>query len=718
MKKFLMRKNGITLIALVVTIIILLILAGISINIAINGGIIKRTMDSKEKSEIAKEKETISISGLTVQSGNEGKITSSELENEINTELNGETTATVHGNGPFYIKYKNSGRIYTLNGDLNGVNLLVDIENVNPDGTKKWESWPTVGDGTQDKPYQIQSIEDLTSFAKKVADSTNNGFSGKYIELKTNLDFYYEGYYIDSSRKDFGDINGDGTVGSLIEELTTSNGWAPIGYSYNYDDATESKGSWIQKDFSGNFIGNGNTISNLYIYRDNSKYNSCIGFFGKCTSANLKGIKLNNVNINTVLCSDVGGIVGLYDSTDENISKISDCSVSGNIIAQGYAGGIIGFKSGNKITISNCHNDANIKFANDCGGIVGELQSSATIENCYNTGNLEKNNPLGAAGYVGGIAGYTGGYSKDAIKATNCYNTGNILSNSHVGGIFGRASGCTAEYCYNTGKIEAYQGLGGIMGYSEGSYLYINHCYNNGEIVIRKIDPKITWDGAIDYVGGIAGGSATFNISYSYNTGNIKAEEIFNKSTLYNIGGIAGECEECDNCYNIGNIELSTNDTKDIIYNMPSCISGISGSDSKVSNVYNLGNIVINSKNNIVNIGKHQVYCISGISGEYSKVSNAYNLGKISINNLQYLSVGAITGNNSTDNLANNFFLKGTWNFGIGSYDNITNTDTDTTAKQVDTEEEMKSKMIAYFTTQPNWSTDANNTNNGYPVLK
>ena len=53
MKKYENKNLGITLIALVITIVILLILAGISISTLTNTGIFQKAKDAKEKSEVA-----------------------------------------------------------------------------------------------------------------------------------------------------------------------------------------------------------------------------------------------------------------------------------------------------------------------------------------------------------------------------------------------------------------------------------------------------------------------------------------------------------------------------------------------------------------------------------------------------------------------------------------------------------------------------------------
>ena len=57
------NKSGITLIALIITIIVLLILAGISIALVVgDNGVLTKATDSKQLSIIGKEKETISVS--------------------------------------------------------------------------------------------------------------------------------------------------------------------------------------------------------------------------------------------------------------------------------------------------------------------------------------------------------------------------------------------------------------------------------------------------------------------------------------------------------------------------------------------------------------------------------------------------------------------------------------------------------------------------------
>ena len=56
--------KGITLVALVITIIILLILAGISISALTNTGIFEKAKDAKEKSEVAEKQQSETLDWL------------------------------------------------------------------------------------------------------------------------------------------------------------------------------------------------------------------------------------------------------------------------------------------------------------------------------------------------------------------------------------------------------------------------------------------------------------------------------------------------------------------------------------------------------------------------------------------------------------------------------------------------------------------------------
>ena len=115
MKKTKLRgTKGITLIALVVTIVVLLILAGVSIAMLTGeDGIIKQAQRAKEENEIAEEKEKVNlaVSGAIARNSLE-RLTKEDLEAELD-DLVGEGNYTIEG--AYIVTFKKSGRSYTIN---------------------------------------------------------------------------------------------------------------------------------------------------------------------------------------------------------------------------------------------------------------------------------------------------------------------------------------------------------------------------------------------------------------------------------------------------------------------------------------------------------------------------------------------------------------------------------------------------------------------------
>ena len=112
------REKGITLIALVVTIIVLIILASISIGtLTGKNGIIGQSKDAKEQTEIAEEKEVVSLAATKAAGVDRyGNVTKDNLEKELD-ELAGEGKTTVTGNGPFTVTFIESERKYAVETD-------------------------------------------------------------------------------------------------------------------------------------------------------------------------------------------------------------------------------------------------------------------------------------------------------------------------------------------------------------------------------------------------------------------------------------------------------------------------------------------------------------------------------------------------------------------------------------------------------------------------
>ena len=130
-KKFKIYADGITLIALVITIIVLLILAGVSIaTLTGENGILTRATDSKTSTEIGEEKEKVELSAVgALAKDNGGEIKRNYLNDELTSYIGTEGvdyTLSESETAPFVVTYLDSERSYIV--DENGnVSEYVDI---------------------------------------------------------------------------------------------------------------------------------------------------------------------------------------------------------------------------------------------------------------------------------------------------------------------------------------------------------------------------------------------------------------------------------------------------------------------------------------------------------------------------------------------------------------------------------------------------------------
>lgn len=112
------RNSGITLIALVVTIVVLLILAGISLNLLLgNNGIIAKTKDTKEKNEIAEEKEIVQFATTEARlNDSDGKLTFKNFEEAMKNNSRNKKYTLIDEGDDIKITFA-SGRDYYAEGD-------------------------------------------------------------------------------------------------------------------------------------------------------------------------------------------------------------------------------------------------------------------------------------------------------------------------------------------------------------------------------------------------------------------------------------------------------------------------------------------------------------------------------------------------------------------------------------------------------------------------
>ena len=547
------KKKGISLIVLVITIIVMIILAGSIIITLSNSGIINKANEAVDLTNDKQMQEYIT-SELILNDWYTGKPVTKELLEKID----GVTVTEAEVEGAWII-------------DKDGVKTTIyKTGDIVKGETKLWTgeaSAPEIKNGN----WYIYTPEQL----KFLADAVNGGnvTEGYKIEETTTV------YLMNDLDLGARHQNGTKTVGTE---------WTPIG-------STEAL------KFIGTFEGNNYTIRGVYV----SIENNFAGIFGNANTIQNLTIKDSYIKT-TVDCA--GGIVAAG-----RVGQIINChNINTPVIARYIVGGVVGQFTGTEML--NCSNNgvvdagASNKGIADAGGVVGRSRA-VKIENCNNSGFVS-----GLGREIGGIVGTVlEPTSKETPTVNNCKSSGNVVGKSeddkgdknisgNVGGIIGKEYlGTNIINCKNNGTIKSSGNrIGGIVGdtYSNGK---IEKCINTGNV-----------EGNGYAIGGIVGALFT-KLEICYNTGNIKSTGSSNQGDgdaefgVYGIGGIVGACGNTGiivvkNTYNSGMVNVEGSEVHGI--------SGIVGATSRpadslaltVSNNYNIGKNVITG-NNPIDVG-------------------------------------------------------------------------------------------------------------------
>ena len=158
------KDKAITLIALVITILVLLILAGVTIaTLTGNNGILTRAIDAKNKTEEAQEEEGVRMVALSVISTEKGNqaLNQVNLQKEINKQFgSGKATVTDNGDGTFTVSFTDTKRDYNIssNGVEKGINWDEAMENAEaPISQDEDRNNGYIGIGTDGNPVDLDN---------------------------------------------------------------------------------------------------------------------------------------------------------------------------------------------------------------------------------------------------------------------------------------------------------------------------------------------------------------------------------------------------------------------------------------------------------------------------------------------------------------------------------------------------------------------------------
>lgn len=353
-----------------------------------------------------------------------------------------------------------------------------------------WEESDSNKPGSKNNPYLIGTADDLADFADRL----------NHIETEED-EQYAKSYF-----KLVADIDMDGMKYVSAGQLTTLN------------EGEENEKTIY--GFSGNFDGNGHTISNLTITRNIRSGIVYAGMFGYCTRATITNLTLEDVCYSVVSGADkndigayVGGLVAFG-----NLTNITNVKVSGEIKLSlcasnpAHVGGIAG-----GLNVYD-KDTAYIAHVQNC---VSEVK---TVAEAFEDGDASVLDSV----VNGGIVGATSSTSNGALAILNCVSNGSVEGGEWVGGIVGYASCSRMSVinCINYARVKATNKetsyAGGIVGYSSNDNTIMD-CVNVGRVTATRATSNIykSFAGAIagytiedDYDGYYSAGIAIVNCYY------------------------------------------------------------------------------------------------------------------------------------------------------------------------------------------------------------
>ena len=358
------NNKGITIVALITTIILLLILASITYK-AVDGDLLGNAKDTKMGTEI------VDLQGQLLKKQKMGEISSNDgkindilgIESQYNDKLEIENGELV------YLANQCSQEEIEMLENL-GIkqNAIEKTQNMCAENSR---TFYIVDEENADK-YTLENIGTMWDFAEKKAAGTfknsNNQAYNKMVLLED----------IDLKCSEEKNWTPNGFVGEFDGQYHTINGMY-------IDSAGGNKG--LFSNFSG-------TLKNVTLGVGYIRGGDNVGGFIGNTDVSAKLNVTNCINRATIAGDgNVGGCIGYMKYVTQD-QTISGCSNYGSVTANGYCGGILGrgTANGGKFNVSNCYNAGTITctYSQDrtrasaiCAGTT-----NLNLRNSYNYGTI------------------------------------------------------------------------------------------------------------------------------------------------------------------------------------------------------------------------------------------------------------------------------------------------------------------------------------------
>ena len=302
------QAKGITLIALVITIIVLLILAGVTISMLTGeNGILKQATNAKNATDKSEFEEQVSLAVIAAKTNNTGSINTSDLETELNKISGAEITKSANNELPWTVKKGNYE--VTITGEGNASNTEKDNDDVMENAKKAMPTGGTIDKNTNENTGIVMVDSNGNEWVWVEVPATvftSATSSTDYDNIKADLIKYASDYRdsgIDECVDEWYAMDGSTLVAASTEGLTEAQKLLNNGcgltyneYNTNYNKMLSSiytnKGFYIGRYEAG--IAGSDTDTSLARYKRT-----------EITSNSPKAVsKKDMIPYNNVYCSD------------------------------------------------------------------------------------------------------------------------------------------------------------------------------------------------------------------------------------------------------------------------------------------------------------------------------------------------------------------------------------------------------------------------------
>jgi len=347
---------------------------------------------------------------------------------------------------------------------------------------------------TVDNPVSVAGLGGLTVTTGGKTGTFSFGKRGNvtFANLSSQLTINGTAYTL------VGDIK---TLASDIANIPNDN----FALANNYDASGDGTyhASPIPTQFTGTFLGLGNTISNLSIA--SAKYSIvALSLFAEVgVNGIVADIGLLNAHIfNGGKYSETGTLVA--DNSGTIISSYASGIAVGS--KEGNTGGLAGINGG---MLANSYANVAVSGKDGVnGGLVGS--NGGKISKCHATGAVSGGS---RSGFIGGLVGENGVGENGGGNIDSSYATGAVSKGPLSGGLVG-ANSAPITNSFATGDVSGFDGAGGLVGGTGGTEeSIVSNSYSTGAVSVKL-------------GGGAAGGLIGVNgvmstVGYSYSTGTV-----------------------------------------------------------------------------------------------------------------------------------------------------------------------------------------------------